>query len=157
MEFAGKLVEVSADADLLNELVACWRASVEATHAFLSPEDIERIAGYVPSAIASVARLVVCRSGSGKVAGFVGVNDDMVEMLFIDPAFRGRGLGARLLGHAVSECGATQVDVNEQNDQAVGFYQHCGFEVVGRSDADAMGDPFPILHMRLSAGNRPLC
>ena len=48
------------DTSLLAELVACWRASVEATHTFLTPDDIERIAGYVPGAIASVAHLTVC-------------------------------------------------------------------------------------------------
>ena len=32
---------------------------------------------------------------------------------------------------------------------AVGFYEHYGFEVFDRSETDGMGDPFPILHMRL--------
>ena len=41
------------------------------------------------------------------------------------------------------------MDVNEQNEQAVGFYEHYGFEVFDRSETDGMGDPFPILHMRL--------
>ena len=58
-------------------------------------------------------------------------------------------LGSLLLDHAVSEHGATLVDVNELNGQAVGFYEHYGFEVFDRSETDGMGDPFPILHMRL--------
>jgi putative acetyltransferase len=41
------------------------------------------------------------------------------------------------------------VDVNEQNDQAVGFYRRMGFEVAGRSAVDGLGQPFPLLHMRL--------
>ncbi|MDE8685662.1 GNAT family N-acetyltransferase, partial [Adlercreutzia rubneri] len=64
-------------------------------------------------------------------------------------SLRGCGLGSLLLDHAVSEHGATLVDVNEQNEQAVGFYGHYGFEVIDRSETDGMGDPFPILHMRL--------
>jgi putative acetyltransferase len=44
--------------------------------------------------------------------------------------------------------GATKVDVNEQNDQAVGFYRHMGFEVTGRSAVDDLGQPFPVLHMK---------
>jgi putative acetyltransferase len=43
------------------------------------------------------------------------------------------------------------VDVNEQNEQAVGFYRHLGFEVEGRSSVDGLGLPFPLLHMRLPA------
>lgn len=149
MAFRIEDIELDDETSLLAELVACWRASVEATHAFLTSDDIERIAGYVPDAIASVAHLAVCRDEGGKVAGFIGVDDAMVEMLFIHPSLRGCGLGSLLLDHAVSEHGATLVDVNEQNGQAIGFYEHYGFEVFDRSETDGMDDPFPILRMRL--------
>lgn len=149
MAFCIEDIELGDDTSLLAELVACWRASVEATHVFLTPDDIERIAGYVPNEIASVAHLAVCRDENGQVVGFIGVDGTMIEMLFIHPSRRGCGLGSFLLDHAVSEHGATLVDVNEQNEQAVGFYEHYGFEVFDRSETDAMGDPFPILHMRL--------
>jgi ribosomal protein S18 acetylase RimI-like enzyme len=56
----------------------------------------------------------------------------------------------RLLDHAVSVFGATSLDVNEQNLQAVGFYRHMGFEIVGRSELDGAGKPYPLLHMRRS-------
>lgn len=149
MAFRIEDIELGDDTSLLAELVACWRASVEATHVFLTPDDIERIAGYVPNAIASVAHLAVCRDENGQVVGFIGVDSTMIEMLFIHPSRRGCGLGSLLLDHAVSEHGATLVGVNEQNGQAVGFYEHYGFEVFDRSETDGMGDPFPILHMRL--------
>jgi putative acetyltransferase len=42
------------------------------------------------------------------------------------------------------------VDVNEQNEQAVGFYLKMGFQVEGRSDEDGFGKPYPLLHMRLA-------
>lgn len=150
MAFRTEEVELGENAGLLAELVACWRASVEATHTFLAPDDIERIAGYVPDAITSVAHLIVCRDDAGAVAGFLGVDGTMVEMLFIDPTLRGQGLGTHLLDYATNELGATLVDVNEQNDQAVGFYEHYGFRTFDRSETDGMGDPFPILHMRLA-------
>ena len=41
------------------------------------------------------------------------------------------------------------LDVNEQNPQAVGFYEHEGFVVAGRSPVADAGRPFPLLHMRL--------
>lgn len=149
MAFCIEDIELGDDTGPLAELVACWRASVEATHTFLTPDDIERIAAYVPDAIASVAHLAVCRDENGQVVGFIGVDGTMIEMLFIHPSLRGYGLGSLLLDHAVSEHDATLVDVNEQNGQAVGFYEHFGFEVFDRSATDGMGDPFPILHMRL--------
>jgi putative acetyltransferase len=40
------------------------------------------------------------------------------------------------------------VDVNEQNPEAARFYEACGFAVVGRSELDDGGRPFPLLHMK---------
>lgn len=136
--------------DLLEALVVLWRESVEATHDFLGPEDIERIAGYVPQAIESVPHLAVAKDTQGTLLGFVGVDGDTVEMLFVHPKARGNGTGARLLNYATGSCDATKLDVNEQNEQARGFYERMGFEVVGRSETDDMGDPFPILHLQLT-------
>lgn len=136
---------------LVEELTSVWRASVEATHDFLGEQDVERIAQYVPEAIRAVRILVTACDDNGHALGFAGVDDGKLEMLFIDPAYRGKGAGATLLGFAVHELGVTTVDVNEQNAQARGFYEHEGFEVVGRSETDEQGEPFPILHMRLKA------
>jgi len=71
-------------------------------------------------------------------------------MLFVRPDCRGRGVGRRLLEHALRRMGATELDVNEQNRQAVGFYTRMGLRVVGRSEVDGMGKPFPLLHMRFA-------
>ena len=39
--------------------------------------------------------------------------------------------------------------MNEQNLQAVGFYEHMGFAAYKRTDNDEEGNPFPLLYMRL--------
>ncbi len=150
-------VHLGSNKELLSAIVSCWRQSVEATHDFLTQADIERIAYYVPDAITSVTHLAVCfkdgskdgSNESNRVIGFIGIEDAMVEMLFIDPAFRGQGIGTALLDYAIQKYNPTFVDVNEQNKQAIGFYEQYGFIVIGRSETDEMGDPFPILHMQL--------
>lgn len=70
-------------------------------------------------------------------------------ILFVHDDFRGRGIGKSLLQYAVSGLRACKVDVNEQNTQAVGFYMHLGFSIVGRSETDPDGKPYPILHLGL--------
>ena len=76
-----------------------------------------------------------------------------VEMLFIHPARRSQGIGRRLLTYGVTALGATKLDVNEQNPQAVGFYRRMGFEVAGRSELDGTGKPFPLLHMQIKGSS----
>ena len=89
------------------------------------------------------------KDGDGEIQGFCGVHDGNIEMLFISPDARGKGVGAILAAHAINEQGASKVDVNEQNEQALGFYRHIGFKVTGRSPLDRQRKPYPLLHMAL--------
>ncbi len=131
-------------------VVEVWEASVRATHHFVAPSDIEIFRPLVGAGLTHVEHLLAARDSEGRIVGFIGVVGDAVEMLFVHPDWRGRGLGRRLLTHAASALGATRLDVNEQNEQALEFYRRMGFMVVGRSERDGMGKPYPLLHMRLS-------
>ena len=75
-------------------------------------------------------------------------------MLFIHPEYRGKGVGKRLLEYAIFVLNAKQLDVNEQNRQAIGFYFNQGFEVVGRSEKDGLGHPYPLLHLSYKGAAR---
>lgn len=132
-----------------SRVVEVWEASVRATHHFLSEADIQFFKPLVLSELSQMTHLDGVRDLQGDVIGFIGVVEDKIEMLFIDPYWRGQGVGRQLIEHAVASLGATKVDVNEQNEQAVGFYQRMGFEIEGRSELDGMGKPFPLLHLRL--------
>ena len=90
----------------------------------------------------------VLESATDLLLGFVGFANDSIEGLFIDPNHRGQGAGSALVAHAQRlAVSSLAVDVNEQNDDAVGFYASLGFSVVGRSPTDGGGRPFPLLHM----------
>lgn len=89
------------------------------------------------------------RNNDKKIVGFLGVADQNLEMLFIHPEYRGKRIGKTLLNFSIDQLGVTKVDVNEQNKQAVGFYKHCGFETINRSELDSSGKPYPTLHMEL--------
>lgn len=130
-------------------VVEVWEASVRATHTFVTEADVEVIRPLVLDSLPNVPHLLCVRERTGQVAGFIGVEDERVEMLFVHPASRGHGIGRRLLSHAVTTLGADKLDVNEQNPQAIGFYLRMGFEVAGRSAVDSIGKPYPLLHMRL--------
>lgn len=133
----------------VGRLVEVWEASVRATHHFLSESDIEFFKPMVRPGLLSMEHLLCARDEEGIVVGFVGVADGKMEALFVHPSWRRAGVGRRLATHAVVVLGATTVDVNEQNEQAVAFYLRLGFRIEGRSEVDAMGKPFPLLHMRL--------
>lgn len=131
----------------IKPLQAVWESSVRATHHFLQEKDIVGLRPAVQQGLAQVPRLAVVLVQQQPV-GFIGAAEDKVEMLFIAPDQRGCGRGRQMMQFAMEQWGCTMVDVNEQNEQGVGFYQHLGFEVVGRSALDEQGNPFPILHLK---------
>jgi putative acetyltransferase len=133
-------------------IVDLWEASVRATHTFLPEEDIRMFRPLILEEYLDAVALRCARTADDTITGFLGVADNKVEMLFIDPALMGRGIGRLLLDVAVSDLGATLVDVNEQNPDAVGFYLHYGFELVSRDPLDGLGKPYPILHLALPEG-----
>lgn len=136
----------AADLDALTDL---WETSVRATHDFLAPDEICFYRSLVRGGALSAVRLWVVRRPGGGFAAFAGVADGMLEMLFVAPDLRGRGLGRCLVEHAVARCGVRRVDVNEENTQAAGFYARLGFRVVSCDPLDASGWPHPILHLAL--------
>ncbi len=140
---------VAAVKDDHAEIIKVWEASVRATHLFLSEEDILFLRPLVLNEYLPAVELYCVKDASTKIHGFLGVLDGKVEMLFLDPQSRGNGLGRLLLDFAVEKLRVTKVDVNEQNQAALNFYEHMGFKVVGRSPVDGTGKPFPILQMEL--------
>lgn len=138
-------------AALVRALVDVWERSVRATHDFLLPGEVGRMRPVVPGAIEGVPRLLVARR-SGDPIGFLGMGGGFVEMLFVDPEERGRGVGRLLMERATGLLGVREVSVNEQNRQAVGFYERMGFSAYRRTPTDDDGRPYPLLYMRLADG-----
>ena len=131
-----------------DQVLAVWERSVLATHDFLDPTDFNSIKEIVHT-INFTAFQVYCLVVDQKVAGFVGVADRKVEMLFLDPLFLGQGLGKKLMDFAMIELNANKVDVNEQNLNSVRFYKKFGFETYERTEKDDQGKSYPLLRMHL--------
>ncbi|TXJ76977.1 GNAT family N-acetyltransferase [Ligilactobacillus salivarius] len=130
-------------------LIDVWEKSVRETHLFLSNKEIDEIKNFVPMALKLVPHLIIESDANGVPIAFMGIDDRKLEMLFIDPRERGKGLGRKLLEHGITNYGVKEVVVNEQNPQAKGFYEHMEFKVYERSEIDEQGKPYPILFMKL--------
>lgn len=135
---------------LIYKLCDVWENSVIATHLFLSDDEIKKISEYIPAALKGIAHLIVATNDEDEPIAFMGIEERKLEMLFISPVERGKGLGKQLIQYGVKKYAVNELGVNEQNPQAKGFYEHMGFHVYKRTDTDEQGNPYPILYMRLS-------
>jgi putative acetyltransferase len=129
-------------------LMKVWESAVKATHHFLKPEDFAYYKKMGPTKYLPAIDLHVLRIES-TIIGFIGVSGNHLELLFIDADSRGKGYGKFLLNYAIRSLSIITLDVNEQNTQALGFYEKAGFSIAGRSEKDAEGKDYPILHLRL--------
>lgn len=126
--------------------VEIWRRAVDATHDFLNPEDRkaieELVCDFLPKAV-----LWLAVDANDYPQAFMLIDDGHMEALFVDPAFRELGIGAALVCHGLTLHPTMTTDVNEQNGQAIGFYEKMGFKRTGRSPLDGQGRPYPLIHL----------
>lgn len=129
-------------------IMEIWESAVKATHDFLSDEDFNYFKEVIPrDYLPHLDVFLILDNKEAK--GFASVSEGNLEMLFIHNDSRGKGYGKKLYQFMKGETGLTKVDVNEQNPQAIGFYEKMGFKKTGRSEKDGSGKNYPIIHMSL--------
>lgn len=131
-----------------NQIMEVWESSVKASHYFLRPHDFEYYKKIIPTDYLPNLNVYILCSAK-QISGFIGVSGEDLEMLFIAGDLRGKGYGKKLLNYAIQNLNIKKVDVNEQNQQAIGFYGKFSFKIIGRSPKDGAGKDYPILHLSL--------
>ena len=144
---------VPYEPSMLPAMLEIWEDSVRASHFFLKDSDIVEIKQEVKAAFSSLQNILVAKLNND-FAGFIGVSEKMIEMLFASPKFFNLGLGKRLILEACNAFFAKQdeilVDCNEQNERGLKFYQKLGFKQLGRSEKDSSGRDFAIIHFSIT-------
>ncbi|AWG24263.1 GNAT family N-acetyltransferase [Flavobacterium kingsejongi] len=132
-----------------DSIIVLWEASVRATHHFIREEDILYYKPLIRNEYLKSVSLYAIRTAENTIAGFMGISGPNLEMLFIHPDHLRKGFGKILLQHGIVAMNVSKVEVNEENTEALHFYQKFGFNVVGRSETDSAGKKYPLLHLEL--------
>lgn len=144
---------LSYEPSMLPEMLKIWQDSVRASHFFLKDSDIVEIKQEVKAAFSSLQNILVAKLNND-FAGFIGVSEKSIEMLFVASKFFNLGLGKRLILEAVNAFFTEQneilLDCNEQNERGLTFYQKLGFKERGKSQKDSKGRDFAIIHFAIS-------
>lgn len=103
--------------------------------------------------VESGARVETAVDSGGRLLGFVTVDPrtGYVDQLVVHPDHWGRGIARRLVELAASHAAqGLSLDVNEENERAVRFYEAAGFTVVSHGTNPTSGRP--TLHMERKTG-----
>ena len=137
----------------MKKIAGYYRLSMEDDEVKMESNSITNqrllIKKYVSQAIGEIEQLVVTVNEKNVPVAFMGTEKEKLEMLFVDPIERGKGIGKHLVQYGIENFSINEVTVNEQNSQAIGFYEHMGFRTYKRTDTDEQGMPYPLLYMRL--------
>ena len=124
--------------DVGNDAVSA--ADVEAVRLGLRAYNLSRLdVPYAPFA-------VIARDAPGAIVG--GVTGDVywgmceIEFVWVDDAWRGRGIGAQLMAEAERVAlahGCRRIHLDTMSFQAPGFYRSLGFQVAGQIEGYAEG------------------
>jgi ribosomal protein S18 acetylase RimI-like enzyme len=116
---------------------------------FAPEEWDELVADHAPPNVLLVATV------AGRVVGYTAVHPEDGEMylLFVDPAYAGRGVGRKLLNaahDALREAGCTEAYLftHEQNERALAVYRAAGYRPDGSiRESDFRGTPMRELRL----------
>ena len=130
---------VNALARQIHEMHVAWRPDIFEPAEELYPEDrfreaVQQRQLYVARIGGIVAGYVLLKIRRYDAPGFVPRKVMEVEELCVEELCRGQGIGTEMMAdvHALAKafrCTDLQLGVYPQNDDAVGFYQKCGFTI----------------------------
>jgi ribosomal protein S18 acetylase RimI-like enzyme len=86
----------------------------------------------------------------GTVVGFLALDGDEIDQLYVEPAHHRQGLGAALLAHAQAQRDHLELWVFQRNLNAIAFYEAHGFVIVDSTDGSGNDEREPDHRMAWS-------
>lgn len=120
----------------LDDVTRIWLTSNLGAHDFIPEEYWKGNLDAVRSAIGG-AEVYVHEDDRGRLDGFIGLDGEFIEGLFVAEGARSHGVGKMLLDHAKSRKRRLELSVYRKNTRAAAFYNREGFTVTSEGiDAD---------------------
>lgn len=118
----------------INSVAEIWLDTNRKAHAFIPVSYWERNFASVKEMLPQ-AEVYVYETDQG-IQGFLGLNGEYIEGIFVSEEAQSRGIGKLLLNHAKGRKPALRLNAYQKNVRAIRFYQREGFQIL-RSGLDA--------------------
>ena len=106
----------------ISDVLQIWLETNIKAHSFIEKEywtgNYEMVKQILPEAEVYVYE----DEKNGQIVGFIGINNQYVEGLFVKESAQSRGIGKQLLDHAKSRKTELRLGVYQKNVRAVRFY-----------------------------------
>ena len=122
----------------INKVADIWLATNIKAHNFISAQYWKSNFKSVKEAL-SQAEVYVYACGT-EIQGFIGLNDEYVEGIFVSGEMQSQGIGKILLNYAKDKRNKLLLNVYKKNARAISFYQREGFEIQHSGLDEATGE-----------------
>ena len=122
----------------LNSVCALWLAANLQAHSFIPAEYWKRNFKSVKEALL-LAEVYVYEYDT-EIQGFIGLNDEYVEGIFVSGEMQSQGIGKILLNYAKDKRNKLHLNVYQKNARAISFYKREGFEIQHSGLDEATGE-----------------
>lgn len=136
--------DAAADTQILSRI---WLDASLLAHPFIGTQRLREQQRLIEDTYLPLSETFVAVQ-AGNPVGFISLLDSFIGGLFVAPAQQGKGIGRRLIAHALDLKGDLSLEVYTANEQAMRFYRSLGFLEVSRRSTD--DDSLPFENARLS-------
>ena len=125
------------DADI-DRVADIWLDANLKAHSFISPQywkgTFETVKKMLPQAE------VYVYENDREIWGFIGLNGEYIEGIFVSGEMQSRGIGKRLLDFVKTKKTELRLNVYRKNMRAIRFYQREGFKILREGMDEATGE-----------------
>lgn len=139
--------DAAADTQILSRI---WLDASLLAHPFIGTQRLREQQRLIEDTYLPLSETFVAAQ-AGNPVGFISLLDNFIGGLFVAPAQQGKGIGRRLIAHALDLKGELSLEVYTANEQAMRFYRSLGFLEVSRRSTDDDGLPFENARLSLKA------
>ncbi len=122
----------------INKVADIWLDTNIKAHCFIPAQYWKNNFEFVKEALLQAE--VYVYENDKEIQGFIGLNNEYIEGIFVSDEVQSQGIGKILLNFAKNKRNALRLSVYQQNTRAISFYQREGFEIQCSGLDDATGE-----------------
>lgn len=115
------------DENLVNEILDVYDKSISDLNNEISKDSLEQIKNNTKEMIKSVENLIIVKNEEENIIGFMGCENENLEMLYLHPDYKNKGLGKELINIAINNHNVNKTQVTKINTNGIDFLSHMGF------------------------------
>ena len=113
---------------LISELINIWRKSTLDLNT-LTIDNIKILESHIKKDLINIENLILVKDENNSIIAFMGIEDNDLKMIFVDPSYKKMGLGKELVSLAIEKHNVNKISVMSPYLPSLNFCSKLGFKI----------------------------